>query len=158
MNEVYRSCASILVFRPAEVCSPDGCQTLYEILLLHKPRKNDAWQLPQGGVEEGETTEQAALRELKEEAGIEAKVLGKSENRYKYDFPASYRRFRPDKVCGQCIEFVFAKTEPNVQIQVDHNEIDNYVWILPDEVSTYIKRKAYIELFQKLVKDGMKLL
>ena len=31
----------------------------------------EAWQMPQGGVDEGETPRQAALRELKEEIGTD---------------------------------------------------------------------------------------
>ena len=55
MPDVYRSAASILVLKPVDVCLPGGkCETVYQILLLHKPRKKDAWQLPQGGVEGGE--------------------------------------------------------------------------------------------------------
>ncbi len=61
MPDVYRSAASLIVLRPRRGGSGDP-----QMLLLHKPRKRDAWQLPQGGCEEGETIEQAALRELME--------------------------------------------------------------------------------------------
>jgi len=158
MPDVYRSCASIVVFRPSDVCSPDGCGTVYEVLLLHKPRKNDAWQLPQGGVEEGETIEQAALRELKEEAALSAEIVGHTEQHYKYDFPASYRRFRPDSVCGQKIEFVFAVVPVGAPITVDANEIDAYAWVLPDQLSQYIRRKEYLQIVESLVKEGATLL
>ena len=90
MEDVYRACSSIVVFKKNE--NPT------KILLLHKPRKKDAWQIPQGGVDEGETHEEAALRELKEESGLVGKLVGKSETVYQYDFPDSYRRFRPDNV------------------------------------------------------------
>ena len=104
MLDHYRPAASVLVLRPS---GGQGMQ--YEILLLHKPRKNDAWQLPQGGVEEGESVTQAAIRELQEEAGLtECRLIGVSPRVYQYDFPASFRRFRPDDVCGQRIQYVFA--------------------------------------------------
>ncbi|OIO53813.1 hypothetical protein AUJ46_04235 [Candidatus Peregrinibacteria bacterium CG1_02_54_53] len=145
-KDVYRHCASVVVFRRA----PNGT----EVLLLRKPRKNDAWQLPQGGVESGETTEEAALRELHEEAGITAHLLGTSARIYQYDYPPSYRRFRPDNVRGQRIAFVFAEAEENVQITVDGKEINDFIWVPKTDLPKYIKRKEYRELIRALVDEG----
>lgn len=50
----------------------------------------EAWQMPQGGVEKGETPRDAALRELGEETGIAAdavKVLAETERWIPYDLP-----------------------------------------------------------------------
>lgn len=157
-QEIYRSCASIAVFRPSDACGPDGCATIYQLLLLHKPRKNDCWQLPQGGCESGESTVEAALRELKEEAGIEAHVLESASHVYQYDFPKSYREFRPDNVKGQRIEYVFATVDRDATVQVDGEEIDQYVWVLPEQIAQYIQRKEYLDLVQKLYDDGVQLL
>ena len=153
MEEIYRDCASIAVFRPATV---EG-GTVYHVLLLHKPRKKDAWQLPQGGVEKGENFEDTALRELKEEAGIDATFIGKSDRIYQYDFPASYRRFRPDNVKGQRIQYAFAAVPENIQILVDNGEIDAYAWVLPEQLDLYIKRPEYLELVGELVREGLRL-
>lgn len=157
MQEIYRRCAAALVFRPTEA-GDIANDVVYDILLLHKPRKNDSWQLPQGGCEAGETLEEAAQRELQEEAGIDVQVLGKSEIVYQYDFPKSYRRFRPDHVKGQRIEFIYALLQPGQVVQVDDNEINDYLWILPDQLPTYIKRKAYLEIVQNLLAEGQRLL
>jgi len=146
MKEVYRQCASVVVFRRGA--------TGMEVLLLRKPRKNDTWQLPQGGVEAGESTEQAALRELKEEAGITARLLGKSERIYQYDYPPSYRRFRPDHVKGQQIRFVFAEAETNVQIAVDGKEINDFIWVTEADLTRYIKRREYREIIRSLIGEG----
>ncbi len=157
MTDVYRPCASILVLRKLNVCLPGGedCDGVYEVLLLKKPRKKDAWQLPQGGVEDGETTEQAALRELKEEAGIDATLLGKSTEVYKYDFPSSYRRFRPDNVCGQRIEYVYALYESSLPVQVDQKEIEEYVWVMPEELGKYLKRKEYKAMTERMITEAI---
>ena len=48
----------------------------------------EAWQMPQGGVDEGETPRQAALRELKEEIGTDrAKIIAETEEWIHYDLP-----------------------------------------------------------------------
>ena len=124
------------------------------MLLLHKPRRRDAWQLPQGGVNAGETHEQAALRELREEAGIAARVVGRSDTVYRYDFPTSYRRFRPDNVCGQRIEYFLAVPMEGGRVRVDGKEIDRFAWATVQELGRYIRRKEYREMVRALVREG----
>jgi len=150
MQDVYRSCAAIVVFRTA------GDNV--EVLLLHKPRKKDDWQLPQGGREAKESLEQAAQRELKEEANLTVRVLGRSSTVYQYDFPASYRRFRPDNICGQRIEFIFAVQDNGEGVTVDGDEIDQYVWVKPNAIGRYLRRKQYLHIVEKLVEEGIALL
>jgi putative (di)nucleoside polyphosphate hydrolase len=49
----------------------------------------EGWQMPQGGIDEGEEPRRAALRELKEEAGTDkAEIIGEMENWLTYDLPA----------------------------------------------------------------------
>ncbi len=157
--DCYRACASIVLLRTASVCSAEEeCSNALEVLLVHKPRKRDDWQLPQGGVEEGETTEQAALRELREETGLQAEIVGKSETCYTYDFPPSFRRFRPDNVCGQCIRFVFARLIGEQRVTVDGKEIDGFAWVLPEDVPRYIHRKPYVGIVADLIQQATALL
>ncbi len=147
---MYRKAASILLLRPKK-----DTEKVYELLLLHKPRKRDAWQLPQGGAEDDETLEQCALRELKEEAGIStAEILGVSELEYKYDFPASYRRFRPDHICGQKIGFVCGICPANTEVTVDNVEVDAFQWIDPKNAGQILKRKEYLKLVQMLITEA----
>jgi putative (di)nucleoside polyphosphate hydrolase len=159
MSDVYRSAASVLLLRPTEVCTRDGCKRVYQILLIHKPRKQDAWQLPQGGVESGETIPNAAMRELKEEAGIDvAELFGESDKVYQYDFPPSFRRFRPDNVRGQRIAFVFALCGSDTRVSVDQKEVDSSAWADLSQISLYVKRKEYADLVVDLYGEAVAIL
>lgn len=65
------SCGGVVIFRG-------------KILLLYKNYKNkyEGWVLPKGTVEPGEEHEETALREVKEEAGVEGTIMsyvGKSQ-------------------------------------------------------------------------------
>lgn len=125
-------------------------------MLLHKPRKRDAWQIPQGGMEEGETAEQCAIRELQEEAGLTGATIGGTSNLiYQYDFPASYRKFRPDHICGQKILFVYGTIGRDAVVQVDNNEVNRFKWVVYTQLPKYIKRKEYLELVQNLYQEAI---
>lgn len=56
-----------------------------EIYLIHRPRHDD-WSLPKGHIDEGESHEQAALREIEEETGFRCRVIKKLPD-YMYTLP-----------------------------------------------------------------------
>ena len=155
MSDTYRNAAAILVLRNAK---RGGGR--HELLLVHKPRKKDSWQLPQGGMEGGETHAECALRELQEEAGVSRgiRVLGVSDREYTYDFPESYRRFRPDNVCGQKIRFVLSKAEEELALKVDGEEIDRGIWISPRDLEKFLHRSEYLGIVRGLIEEAEKLL
>ena len=148
MQDCYRSAASLLLLKPRDV--GDGKKE-YDVLLLHKPRKRDAWQLP--------LAEQCAVRELREEAGIsDVTVLGTSDLVYQYHFPASYRRFRPDHICGQRIQFVYGVCPADTVVTVDGVEVDAYQWIESSKIGDVLKRKEYLKLVTTLLGEAMEAL
>lgn len=55
--------------------SAGGLVVLSSRILLIATQKGRRWQLPKGHIEEGETPEQAAIREVREETGVTARVV-----------------------------------------------------------------------------------
>ena len=138
MSELpYRSCVSVLIIRE------DG-----KVLLVHKPRKDDAWQIAQGGIEEGETEKEAASRELFEETGIEvaSDKFEICEQTYQYDFPEHFIKAENPKCSGQKLIFVKAEVPNDTEVKVDQRELDNFKWVEVEEIGEYLNRKKYLDV------------
>lgn len=73
----YRQCVGIVLF------NPEG-----KVFVGERLDHPGAWQMPQGGIDEGESIEAAALRELREETGTDkAEVVYVSERILTYELP-----------------------------------------------------------------------
>jgi putative (di)nucleoside polyphosphate hydrolase len=127
-----------------------------QVLLVHKPRVNDAWQFPQGGVDAGENEEQAAVRELHEETGLNnITLIKKSEHTYQYDFPNGHTRYREDgpNYIGQKQSFYLAELTQENKIELQPEELDDYKWVSPLEISQYIERPEYLDICNQVLKE-----
>jgi len=83
MNSLYRPCVGVALF------NRDGLVFLGRRRDLPEDGGGRAWQMPQGGVDEGETPYDAALRELYEETNVRSvSLLGETEGWLSYDLPA----------------------------------------------------------------------
>ena len=92
------------------------------------------WQFPQGGVDEGEDIEAAALRELQEETGVvSTDFLARTEGWIVYDYPpevAAIKRKKGRSYIGQKqVWFALRFTGDDSEIQLDrHDEIEFEAW------------------------------
>ncbi|MDA1073238.1 MAG: RNA pyrophosphohydrolase [Proteobacteria bacterium] len=66
-----------------------------QVLWARRVGGHDAWQFPQGGIDENESTEQALYRELYEEVGLtreSVRILGRTRGWLRYRLPRRMRR------------------------------------------------------------------
>ncbi len=67
-----------------------------QVLWARRVGGQDAWQFPQGGIQENETAEEAMFRELNEEVGLKAEsveVLARTRGWLHYRLPKRLRRY-----------------------------------------------------------------
>ncbi len=114
---------------------------------------DEAWQMPQGGIDPGESPRQAALRELKEEIGTDkAEILGES-SWLDYELPPRIAaqvwggRYRGQR--QKWFAMRFTGRDRDIRLDTPHPEFDAWKWVdrerLPDLVVSF-KRPLYRRL------------
>lgn len=119
----------------------------------------EAWQMPQGGIDDGEDPKDTALRELNEETGIMSdlvNILARSRDELFYDLPDELiGKVWGGKYRGQRqIWFLmrFLGTDRDVNIRTAHQEFRDWKWVEPAELPDIIvpfKRKLYRDIIQE---------
>ncbi|ABL87271.1 NUDIX hydrolase [Pyrobaculum islandicum DSM 4184] len=90
-----------------------------EYLLLHYPAGH--WDFPKGNVEPGETPEQTALREIREETGLEVELIPGFREEVEYVYTRGGRRVRK-----KVIFFLARAKSKEVKLSWEHT---GYAWL-----------------------------
>jgi putative (di)nucleoside polyphosphate hydrolase len=153
----YRPCVGVMLIKA------DG-----RVFVGQRADRDDApegvgtwWQMPQGGLDEGEEAEAAALRELFEETGVtSARIVGRTRDWLTYDLPdeligvAWEGRYRGQKQLWFAVRFEGPDSEIDLDRREGHEqEFDAWRWVSLAELPALVvpfKREVYLSVIEQL--------
>ena len=111
----------------------------------------ESWQMPQGGIDKGETPTQAALRELQEEVGTDkAEIIAEMEDWITYDLPphlvgvALHGKYRGQR--QKWFALRFTGSDADIDLAAHEPEFSAFQWVsleaLPGLIVPF-KRESY---------------
>lgn len=118
-----------------------------------------AWQMPQGGIDDGEIPKDAALREMYEETGVcgdSVHLAGETLDWINYDLPADILpQIWGGRYRGQTQKwylFDFIGDDSAIDINTDKPEFSQWRWMSPSDIMSAIvpfKRATYQQVFRE---------
>ena len=122
----------------------------------------EAWQMPQGGIDEGEQPYLAALRELEEETGVKShlvELVAETADWLTYDLPDELigklwkGRYRGQRQKWYALRFLGTDADIDLEAHSGQAEFKSWKWATLDRLADLIvpfKRELYGELAREL--------
>lgn len=128
------------------------------LILQKEIYKEDQWSFPGGGIDDGETAEEAVSRELGEELGSDKfEVIQKSKQEYRYEFPdeviqRNYEKKgvwqRGQEITSFWVKFIGDKNELSPK-----DGIGKIKWVTREELKTHLIFPNQWENAEKVIED-----
>ena len=149
MEKIFRPNAGIVVFRADQ-----------KVLMCRRIHpKIDGWQFPQGGIDQDESPQEAAVRELREETSITSvQLVATLDKPLCYEFPEDVKeKFRQKGIFndGQAQYwslFYFTGTDQEINLATAEPEFDEFSWKDIEEAPNLvweIKRDVYRQVVKE---------
>ncbi|WP_417451180.1 RNA pyrophosphohydrolase [Kordiimonas sp.] len=148
----YRPCAGIVLINAED-----------QIFVGERIDMPGAWQMPQGGIDDGETHDKAALRELEEEIGVCAKhvdMLANTDDWIYYDLPPHLLgKVWGGKYRGQKQKWFLMRLNSDdkvIDLNTQHPEFSRWKWTTPEMLLNEIvpfKRNVYKQVLIELLSE-----
>ncbi len=120
---------------------------------------SDAWQMPQGGIDDGETPEVAAMREMHEEIGTnKATLIAQLSKPLDYDLPPELAdtlwrgQFRGQR--QYWFLFHFTGSDADINLNTEHPEFKAFKWVDADTVpnlAIHFKKDIYTSVIAEFL-------
>lgn len=149
----YRPNVAAIVMSPKY---PASC----DVFIASRTDVEDAWQFPQGGIDNGEDAKDALFRELREEIGTDdVEIVAEYPDWVSYDFPpAIAEKMKPFD--GQIQKYYLVKLKRGAKINIERHknaEFSQYKFVPINNIFehvTYFKRTVYKQVLKYFKKEG----
>lgn len=148
-NNLYRPCVGAMII------NQDGMIWMGKRINKVDYQTNSLWQMPQGGIDEGEEPDNAVIREVYEETGIKKiQIIKKTNNWYNYDIPKEILANMNSKYVGQTQQWFllsFEGTDDEINLipplkSKQPQEFIEWKWENPENILNMVidfKRETY---------------
>ena len=153
---IYRPCAGAMIINKY-----NQVWLGKRLIKSDNPKKLPLWQMPQGGIDNGEKAEQAVYREVYEETGIKnLTIIYESKNWYYYDIPDNFYENPKGNFVGQKQKWFlmfFSGADEEINLIPDknmthHQEFSEWKWELRDNIIDQViefKKETYLKVLEE---------